>query len=180
MSNETPPEKTPPMEPSALAALLSYLVPGLGQIYQGRTVKGVLFMVSLYGLFFYGMYLGSWKNVYLRSGTSKSGVSTVVDRLTFVGQAPIGIAAWPAIWQYKQMSREFFPAGWRDFESTPTEDQLNRLQSEGDKYWDLGVIYTIIAGVLNLLVMYDAYAGPIPLVEETEEPARQEEEGVTV
>ena len=47
------------------AAFLSYLVPGLGQIYQGRVAKGILFLVCVYGLFFYGMALGSWKNVYL-------------------------------------------------------------------------------------------------------------------
>ena len=29
----------------ALAAVLSWLVPGLGQLYQGRTLKAVLFMV---------------------------------------------------------------------------------------------------------------------------------------
>ena len=50
---------------SPLAGFLSYLVPGLGQIYQGRIGKGLLFLVCLYGMFFYGMALGSWKNVYL-------------------------------------------------------------------------------------------------------------------
>ena len=68
MTTATAPEKTiapSEHECSALGALLSYLVPGLGQIYQGRVAKGVLFLVCLYGLFFYGMYLGSWNNVYL-------------------------------------------------------------------------------------------------------------------
>src|ERR1700719_4503907 len=42
-----------------LAGLLCYMVPGLGQIVQGRVAKGVLFLVCIYTLFFYGMYLGS-------------------------------------------------------------------------------------------------------------------------
>src|SRR5260370_13248256 len=50
---------------SLRAGVLSYLIPGLGQIYEGRVGKGILFMVCLYGLFFFGMYLGEWKNVYL-------------------------------------------------------------------------------------------------------------------
>ena len=50
---------------SRFPGLLSFLVPGLGQIYQGRVGKGVLFFVSIYALFFYGMYLGS--------GTVKAG-----------------------------------------------------------------------------------------------------------
>ena len=58
-------DKVQPPENAATAALLSYLVPGLGQIYQGRVGKGILFFVCVYTLFFYGMYLGSWQNVYL-------------------------------------------------------------------------------------------------------------------
>src|ERR1700726_4352866 len=57
MANQA--DKTPPSPPYApLAALLSYLVPGLGQIVQGRVGKGCLFMVCIYTLFFYGLFLG--------------------------------------------------------------------------------------------------------------------------
>jgi TM2 domain-containing membrane protein YozV len=42
-----------------LAGILSYLVPGLGQIVQGRVAKGLLFLVCIYSLFFYGVYLGT-------------------------------------------------------------------------------------------------------------------------
>ena len=38
---------------------------------------------------------------------------------------------------------------------------MNRLQRDGNKRWDLGWVYTVIAGVLNLLVIYDALAGPL-------------------
>src|SRR5262245_66453159 len=62
----TPPASPlPPRKIDPFAAVLSYLVPGLGHIYQGRVGKGVLFLVCLYVLFFYGMYLGQGKNVYL-------------------------------------------------------------------------------------------------------------------
>jgi hypothetical protein len=37
---------------------------------------------------------------------------------------------------------------------------LNELQIDGDKTWDLGWVFTVIAGVLNVLVIYDAFAGP--------------------
>ncbi len=42
----------------------------------------------------------------------------------------------------------------------PDEDQLNRQLQESDKRPDLGWMYTVIAGVLNILVIYDAFAGP--------------------
>ena len=42
----------------------------------------------------------------------------------------------------------------------PSERELNELQRDSDKHWDLGWVYTVIAGVLNVLVIYDALAGP--------------------
>src|SRR5213592_4932166 len=61
MSTAASPAKPqhPPRELQPLPCLLSLLVPGLGQIYQGRIGKGVLFLVCIYALFFYGMWLGS-------------------------------------------------------------------------------------------------------------------------
>src|SRR5436309_11298954 len=49
----------PPRAYNPVAGVLSYLVPGLGQIMQGRVGKGVLFLVCIYTLFFYGIYLGT-------------------------------------------------------------------------------------------------------------------------
>jgi hypothetical protein len=179
MSTPTPPQSSPPTY-SIRAGVLSYLVPGLGQISQGRIGKGLLFLVCLYGLFFYGMYLGDWKNVYVPDVTKHDKlrpeanlIVNIYNRLQFAGQFWIGIAAWPALWQYNQLpvpSAEGSPF-WHNFDRSPPERKedaprdwegksLNELQSEGDKTWDLGWIYTVIAGVLNVLVIYDAAAGP--------------------
>src|SRR5438270_9703396 len=156
---------------SPWAGFLSFLVPGLGQMYQGRVGKGLLFFVCLYGLFFYGMALGKWKNVYLPDTASRGGIynpwnlptpiANLYNRLQYAGQFWIGVAAWPAVWQYvnyddNQAAGPIFGT----FERTPSEEELNRLQRDGDKTWDLGWVYTVIAGVLNILVIYDAFAGP--------------------
>jgi hypothetical protein len=197
-----PPKAAPPShKPSPWAGFLSYLVPGLGQISQGRIGKGLLFFFCLYGLFFYGMYLGSWSNVYLADVPEEPGarlnrhVANVWNRLQFAGQFWIGVAAWPALWQYKTfdpvkdvepVARDAAPdwkarllEGLRTFQRAPYENRaagagrrsyeapadwphktLNELQIDGDKTWDLGWVFTVIAGVLNILVIYDAYAGP--------------------
>src|ERR1700681_1960375 len=63
MSQET--EKTFVRPYSVLGGFLSYLIPGLGQISQGRIGKGLLFMVGLLGLFHVGEAMGNWQNVYL-------------------------------------------------------------------------------------------------------------------
>jgi len=152
------------------AGVLSYLVPGLGQIYEGRVAKGVLFMICLYGLFFYGMYLGEWKNVHLPNSADKNPppvnlptlLANLYNRPQFIGQFWIGIAAWPAIWQYNDgpvPSEQTMPF-LHDFERQPPEAVLNQLQADGDKTWDLAWVYTVIAGALNVLVIYDAVAGP--------------------
>jgi hypothetical protein len=158
----------PPQETSPLAAFLSYLVPGLGQIYQGRVGKGVLFLVCVYTLFFYGMYLGSWKNVYLPDTAARSNTwnlprlpANLYNRPHFLGQFWVGAVAWPAVWQYARFDAaddDSPPLG--GFMRQPPEGELQELQTNGDKTWDLAWVYTVIAGVLNVMVIYDAYAGP--------------------
>src|SRR5262245_17422464 len=188
--------KLPPARPfSPLGAFLSYLVPGLGQISQGRVGKGVLFFVCLYGLFFYGMYLGDWKNVYIpeptpvRDGKNQPTrfIDTLTDRARFAGQFWIGAVAWPAIAQgFTRPGRDEVAARlglppdapqvenalreWREgkpphpvfgaFMRPPDQEEQNRFLQRSDKTPDLGWMYTVIAGVLNVLVIYDAFAGP--------------------
>ena len=170
------PPTDPPIPPVKLdlpAALLSYLIPGLGQIYQGRVGKGLLFFGGLYLLFFYGMWMGQWRNVWLPDtdgmpavavgGNQLGGVpKAVAYRFQFLGQFWIGAAAWPAVYQYAvyDETKDEGPI-FGKFQRMPKESELNDLQRNGNKRWDLGWVYTVIAGVLNLLVIYDAFAGPM-------------------
>lgn len=167
------PVPLPPAPFDLPAAVLSYLIPGLGQVYQGRIGKGLLFFFGLYGLFFYGMAMGQWKNVWLPDARDLPEVEVVGFRLggvpkalsyryQYLGQFWIGAAAWPAAVQYAYFDKDK-NAGpvFGAFERAPSEEELNTLQRDGDKRWDLGWVYTVIAGVLNLLVIYDALAGPM-------------------
>ena len=43
---------------------------------------------------------------------------------------------------------------------TPSDPALNALHTSGDKRLELGWVFTVIAGVLNIMVIYDALAGP--------------------
>ena len=195
-SNRPPPPSGPPPKPlpprplDYRAAFLSYLLPGLGQVVQGRVGKGVLFFVGLYSLFFYGLALGQMKNVWLPQSQNLPAVSplgfplgglpkALYYRPQFLGQFWMGLAAWPALAQYA--FGEPLPAdGMKDTRSgiaivghymmTPTETELNDLQRDSDKRWDLGWVYTLIAGALNLLVIYDAFAGPAIREEQESEP----------
>ena len=172
--------KYPPRKLDPWAALLSYLIPGLGQVMQGRIGKGVLFFVCLYGMFFYGLRLGNMNNVWLPDSDKLPPASmpivgqlggvplAVYHRPQFLGQFWIGIAAWPAIYQFSvyepptdpNESAAAAPMLGR-YMQAPSEKMLNDQQRISDKRWDLGYILTVIAGVLNLLVIYDALAGPM-------------------
>lgn len=177
--------------PSPLAAFLSYLVPGAGQMYQGRMGKGLLFFFCLYGLFFYGMWLGHGEaragdnesyritsNVYLADTAEKSNplglprlLANLYNRPQFAGQVWVGVAAWPAIWQYNHPGGGFLHPVLHEFEATPPEWAINEVQRHSNKLWDLGWVCTVVAGVLNILVIYDAYAGPLFVVREVPEGA---------
>lgn len=192
--------EAPPRHYSPMGAILSYLVPGLGQIYQGRVGKGLLFFVCLYGMFFYGMYLGRWSNVYIvderilgrmevAGHQLPSTLSAIGHRPQFAGQFWIGMAAWPAIWQYTHYDKtqsmdpllgryQRMPLESKETASRPVEPGellLNDLQRDSDKSWDLAWVYTVIAGVLNILVIYDAFAGPAFVAGEEPAPAAQPE-----
>lgn len=201
---KTPNPAAPAHKLDPLAGFLSYLIPGLGQIVQGRITKGVVFFVSLYALFFYGMALGQFRNVYYpntggelrrlkdakikeipedeiakeekRNAFSKV-INDLYNRPHFVGQFFIGVAAWPAIVQYYNFdpSKDKGPM-FGEFMRAPHPDELNRMQQKESKTWDLGWVYTVIAGVLNILVIYDAIAGPAfrETTVKATEPAKKE------
>jgi hypothetical protein len=189
----------PPPQQDFLAGLLSYLVPGLGQLYQGRIGKGILFLAGIYGLFFYGMYLGNWQNVYLPQAVERPDdlpptrdapidlKRDLIARPQFLGQFWTGLVSWPAIVQYVKYDRSK-PAGpyFGTWERTPYESRQGALgpsdhrggakpveaekdyagktvdeqQTDDDKSYDIGWVCTVVAGVLNILVVYDAFAGP--------------------
>ncbi len=175
----------------ALAAFLSWLVPGLGQLYQGRRFKGTAFMVSLMGAFFVGMWIGGGNVVYASWRPGEK-------RLEFFGQAGIGVAAIPSLVQASLVAgprhQPLGGAGWfappllrgqivseayrqqvidRDPEIGPADfnglrfapqhpgDQLSLWRRRLGRFFDLGTLYTTIAGLLNLLVIYDAWSGPM-------------------
>jgi hypothetical protein len=166
-SSESPPAiALPPRVYSPLAGVLSYLVPGLGQIYQGRLIKGILFLVCLYGLFFYGLALGHGQNVYIeppadRPQRDQRLFQVFLDRARFFGQMWIGVAAWPAVVQYLTYTpgeEEHKVLG--KLERMPSIAEQNAMLRSSDKTLDLAWVCTVIAGVLNILVIYDAFAGP--------------------
>ena len=133
-----------------VAGFLSYLIPGLGQIKRGKVGKGILFFVCIHCLFFWGLSLGHWKNVYLPRADDPNryrkmeialGISfprTLWNRIPFVGQFWVGIAAWPALIQWY---------------SYPDETSIDYQPQEGDN--GLPILW-LIPGHARIINGYNA------------------------
>lgn len=141
-----------------LAAFLAWLIPGLGHIYQRRTAKGVLFMVCILGTFLYGWGLGGGKVVY-------AAWQPEIRRWPYLCQFWAGLPALPALIQ-RGMNNPFGDS----FMTAPRDaSELAAWQKELAGKFELGTVFTMVAGLLNLLAIFDAGAGPVGSVPEKEE-----------
>jgi hypothetical protein len=183
----------------ALAAFLAWLVPGLGHWYQGRRAKAVLFFVCIMGIFGYGVYLGSSSQVIPDTNT-KIGYGRAVYftwndeewRMHFFCQAGVGLPTLPAMIQALRVNGGKEPIG--SFMAPPRmENPPNNVENAKDNqqpklhqlhrylpYFEMATTYTEIGGLLNVLAIYDAFAGPVFLLsakkEEEEEKAGKKKE----
>lgn len=175
----------------ALAALLAWLWPGAGHMYQKRYRKGALFMICILGTFFFGMILGNGHVVYASWRPNDY-------RWQSVPQLGVGLPAFPAIIQnfkvrdggepYWVTARRYPEFHAKEFRIIPPEelkdyqgdtladgfmappagnvyidkrDVLATWTEETHHGFEIGTLYTIVAGLLNILAIYDAYAGPV-------------------
>src|SRR2546423_15539434 len=81
-----------------IAALLAWLWPGAGHLYQRRTGKGLLFMICILGTYFFGLALGEGKAGYAswNQVDPRGGIAVAVRHEgcgTFA--APAGQDRWP-------------------------------------------------------------------------------------
>lgn len=148
-----------------LAALLAWLWPGAGHLYQRRHVKGALFMVCVLSTYFIGMALGQGRVVY--ASWSKGD-----RRWQYLCQVGVGLPALPALVQNRLVRSGKAPLfGGRmappAVVDENTEDELAFWHEQLAGKFDLATLYTMIAGLLNVLAVCDAFAGPfVPAPEE--------------
>ncbi len=180
-------EQSVELKDPGLAALLAWLIPGLGHLYQGRTAKGILFSVCILGTFVYGVFLGGRSDLgYGRANymSFRQGDS----RLYFLAQIGVGVPSFPAVIQALRVGRGDSPL-WNGFMAPPriegdnnpalrNSPTLDTLNYELSTRFELATLYTVIAGLLNILAIYDAWGGPVFLEErkeEEEEPEKQDD-----
>jgi hypothetical protein len=147
-----------------IAAGLAWLIPGLGHLYQRRTAKGILFMVCILGTYFFGLFCSNGHAVYA-SWTDWD------RRLPFLCQVGVGLPAMPALVQNYLVRSGKAPLFGGVMAPPATPQELNDWYRKLNRYFELGTVYTMIAGLLNVLAIYDAWAGPVQFV--ADEPRKK-------
>ena len=146
-----------------VALVLAWMVPGLGHIYQGRTGKGVLYGVCILSLFLVGLAMGDWRIVYWRWVSPTA--NTEAFCFNYLGQFWTGLAALPALIQ-GTLNWYGRPPTFGGFMAEPLQNTINGLYPRLGKFVEIGTLYTTVAGLLNILAMYDAFDGPAHLTED--------------
>lgn len=138
-----------------LAALLAWLLPGAGHFYQRRYLKSAIFFIAIMSTFGLGMLVAGGRCVY-------ASWNHVEKRWQYALQAGIGLPALPAAYQAYRLSNGQFTV-LDDFMAPPeTLGELSEWNAETSSGFDMGTLYTMIAGLLNILVIFDAWGGPLP------------------
>jgi len=142
-----------------VAAFWAWLIPGVGHLYQRRYAKGILFLVCILGTYFFGLALGGGKVVYASFRQPDM-------RYPYLCQVGVGLPALPALVQRQRVLNGRAPL-WDGFMAPPfpvfeqEPDELAEWHRDLKTRFELGTLYTMIAGLLNILVIYDAFAGPV-------------------
>jgi mannitol-specific phosphotransferase system IIBC component len=124
------PRVIPP--PAPLAALCGWLVPGAGYWLLGERVRAVIIGASVLLVFAAGILLGGIRVV---DAPTQIGMSALLEKPWFIGQVLIGpLSVVTAI----------------------TADRVPTDRVSHGRSWEIGTLYTAIAGMLNLLAIIDA------------------------
>lgn len=165
-----------------VAGVLGWLIPGAGHLYQRRFAKGLLFMICILGTYFFGLTLGGGHVVY--ASTTKEDF-----RWHYFCQVGVGVPALPAVAQTMRVrqGKEPFLGGLMapprnvlgpdelNSASHIEQDELTQWHLTYHSYFELGTLYTMVAGLLNILAVYDAVGGPVLIVADEEDPKRKKE-----
>lgn len=155
----------------SLAAFLAWLIPGAGHFYQGRRSKAAIFFIAIMTTWFVGFAIGGGHVVYASWVPGDR-------RWNYACQVGAGLVALPALVQANRMRQHTDPrTGQTDSEYEPlwgglmapprrpviedNADDIAAWYARLGAGYEMGTWYTMIAGLLNILVIYDAYSGPL-------------------
>jgi TM2 domain-containing membrane protein YozV len=138
------------------AGLLAWLIPGAGHVYLGRVLRGVIICVCINGLFWAGVAFGGVFTV-----------DPIRQRLWCAAQMATGVSALGGLYREKQIRQQITDE--LGLAPTPQQSQnpgrwwISYNEAVAEKHLALvyptdavARSYTGIAGMLNLLCIFDA------------------------
>jgi len=176
-----------------LAGALAWLIPGAGHLYQRRYFKGAIIGVSIWSVLLFGLFSGSYREELSDGGTRLHFARNVYcswrdgdKRLYFIPQACVGAIAVPAWLQSRRpvdatdsvLTTAFAPPRVSSESSTrPNQPTFDEIVGRLHSWLDVSTIYTVVAGLLNVLAIFDAIGGaaPQPIDEENRKTEKTSE-----
>lgn len=123
------------------AAVAAWLVPGLGHFLCGHTRRGLILLLCIGGMWTGGLLIGGISVVQSRS-------SEGMLRPWYLGQAVIA----PSI--AVEYTHDRYRARFAGRDPMPTDASIPYQPAYGRAY-EIGTLYTALAGLLNLLAIVD-------------------------
>lgn len=139
--------KTPrPFNPTA--AILAWILPGLGHIHIGERKRGFLVMFGVLFLFLGGVLVGGVDSVDRRD-----------DRLWFMAQVLCGPIAFVADYANQVFVKR--PPDWEQRYQRSDPDVIRRLQRKSLGHVnEMGTLFSALAGLMNLVSILDVLQPP--------------------
>ncbi len=172
-----------------IAGVLAWFVPGLGHLYQKRYAKAFLFFICIMSTLLVGIWMGSyWQKPVvpdIPNGLPKQELQLGRNiyfswrpgdkRLFFLPQALVGSVATVALIQAKYVGGGNDPFFYSIFAPPRLGDDqkyeqptLNSSIENLHSWFDIGVLFTVVAGLMNALAIFDAVGGPVWMPPEKE------------
>jgi hypothetical protein len=140
-----------------LAALFGWLIPGAGHLYAGHALKGGLSLVLVLGMYVAGLAISRCEAVSLDGELGHP--------YAFMAQIGVGLPTGLAL-AYSHERLPWKPDRSEGYWSRP--EYVAQLPAI-----DTGLLLTMIAGLLNLLLIHDALNGIPGAIQRRAEEARQ-------
>lgn len=146
-----------------VAALLAWLVPGLGHLYLGRKFKGIMFTVLINGLFLSGWVMSQGEAMSLHKEDG--------HRYAFIAEVGAG---GPTLLSLAYTHAQEIGAGFDEDKSLAFAAEREERSRTPEYYtrlpwYETGLLYCMVAGLLNFLVVYEASTGGFGVPKSEEE-----------
>ncbi|MSR44296.1 MAG: hypothetical protein EXS15_02930 [Phycisphaerales bacterium] len=137
-------------------ALMSWILPGLGQCMAGHRRRGIFAMIAILGMFFCGLLIGGVDSVDRKE-----------DPLWFYAQAAAGPIAFAADWANSGLLKtgrvgELVESPPSNPRAAPTMVSTFKTVTVAN---EVGILYCALAGLMNVVVVLDALKRPSALAQ---------------